>query len=490
MLDTIRALTKEDRDYPQRTWDLDWRRRVLNGRHYDLLAYEFHQERQAGGEYIPIAQRRPSARFALVRTVVRDSIALLFGEGRFPAIDCPEPDIRELLIDLVAETKLPRVMTDAAFRGSIGSVAVLMRVLKGRLFFNAIDSVFLTPEYDPDAPDTLVRVTETYRVKGKELLAAGYDGIEENETYWFRREWDSTDEAWFLPQKEADKRDGKAPVRDAARSVTHNLGFVPMVWVRNLPGPDEIDGAPTFPEELVRTSIEIDYLLSQNGRGLKYSLDPTLLIKEPAAPSGEIIKGAGNALVVDASGDAKLLEISGTASNAVLEWVRGLRELALEGAHGNRSNPDVLSGARSGVAMKLMHQALIWLADDLRASYGEDALLSLVRMVARASQQLEIKLLDGAPVKLDPAMRYALRWPDWFSPTNDDLAQEATSLVALVAGGLMSRETAIKRLAANYDISDVEAEQALIDGDAVKADARAAKQAKDLAAADPVATAA
>ncbi len=67
-----------------------------------------------------------------------------------------------------------------------------------------------------------------------------------------------------------------------AAAVTHRLGFVPMVWIRNLPGGDKIDGVCTF-EAAISTVMEMDYQFSQAGRGLKYAADPTLLIKEPAA---------------------------------------------------------------------------------------------------------------------------------------------------------------------------------------------------------------
>ena len=64
------------------------------------------------------------------------------------------------------------------------------------------------------------------------------------------------------------------------------LGFVPMVWIRNLPsGTDDVDGECTF-EAAISTIMEMDYQLSQAGRGLKYASDPTLLIKEPAISEG------------------------------------------------------------------------------------------------------------------------------------------------------------------------------------------------------------
>ena len=91
------------------------------------------------------------------------------------------------------------------------------------------------------------------------------------------------------------------------------------------------------------------------------------------------MRGGGNALVVSEKGDARLLEIDGTASAAVIEYVRVLREMALEAVHGNRASPERLSAAQSGRAMEMMNQGLVWLADNLRVSYG-DAVLKLARM--------------------------------------------------------------------------------------------------------------
>jgi hypothetical protein len=72
-----------------------------------------------------------------------------------------------------------------------------------------------------------------------------------------------------------------------------------------------------------------------------------LMIREPAGPQGDLVRGGGNALVLGENGDAKLLEIGGTASAAVIEYVRTLRELALEGVHGNRSSADRFAAAQS-----------------------------------------------------------------------------------------------------------------------------------------------
>ncbi len=465
MFETICDLIPRDADYSPRSRMLDVLRRVLDGTLYDVLPYQFHEERGAGGEYVPLRNRKPSVRYALSRIVVEDSVALLFSEGHFPAIDSPDATVRGVLADVVKDCRLNQVMIEAAIRGSVGSAAILMRVLRGRLFFSTLETTFLTPVWDPEAPDTLAAVTERYKVTGAQLAAEGYAIDDPSAEYWFQRRWDEVSETWFVPVPVGS---AQAPEPDTARSVRHDLGFVPIVWVRNLPGPsasgDPNDGACTF-RAAIETQIEIDYQLSQAGRGLKYSSDPTLLIKEPASTDTEIVKGAGNALVVSEKGDAKLLEIGGTAAAAVLDYVRALREMALESIHGNRAHADRLTAAQSGRALELMNQGLIWLADMLRVSYGEGALLSLARMVLRVAQRFPLFVMGEAVPALDAAARLSLTWPRWVPPTADDRMKDAQTLATLAAAKQISQQTAVKSIAATYDIEDIPAELARIAAD-------------------------
>jgi hypothetical protein len=359
---TICDLIPHDADYPERTRTLDILRRVLDGTFYEVLPYEFHEERTSAGDYIPLRKRRPSVRYPMPRIVVEDSVALLFSEGHFPGIDSPDRAVRDALANIVRDARLNSIMTEAGLRGSIGSVAILLRVLRGRVFFDVMDTLYLTPHWDAEAPDTLDCVIEKYKVAGSVLAAQGYDIADPDATYWFMRCWDSRYETWYEPWTAGE---GLEPRIDQSRSVRHGLGFVPLAWIRNLPGGTAIDGACSF-RSAIDTSIEIDYQLSQAGRGLKYSSDPTLLIREPAGLDGDMVHGAANALVVSEKGDAKLLEIGGTASSAVIEYVRTLRELALESLHGNRADASRLTVPASGRALELMNQGLVWLADNLR----------------------------------------------------------------------------------------------------------------------------
>ena len=355
MFETICDTVPTDAGMPARVARLDILRRVLDGTIYDNLPYQFHEERNGAGEYVPLRLRRPSVRYGLSRIVVEDSVALLFSAGHFPVVECADSALARVLSDIISESRLNEVMIDAAIRGSVGSVAILLRVLKGRIFFTVLESQYLTPVWNVQAPDTLSRVTEKYKVTGADLAGQDYQNIDVSAVYWFQRTWDSEAETWCLPWLVNDP--SGQPVRDDVRSVKHGLGFVPLVWIRNLPGGDGVDGACTF-RAAIETNIEIDYQLSQAGRGLKYSSDPTLLIKEPATSDSEIVKGAGNALVVSEKGDAKLLEIGGTACEAVISYVRTLREFALESVHGNRASAERLTAAQSGRALAVSYTHL------------------------------------------------------------------------------------------------------------------------------------
>lgn len=461
MFQTIADSISVDGDYPERARKLALYQKILEGTFYDGLPYEFHEERTASGEYIPLRQRRPSVRYGLARLVVEDSVALLFSEGHFPSFDSPDADVRETLAAFCRDTKLNTVMVEAGLRGSVGSVALHLRVLKGRVFVDVLDTIYLRPEWDPSEPDCLLRVTETYKVSGANLRLQGFDVEDVGANYWFKRSWDAECERWFVPARVGAR---EAAAEDTGRTVRHGLGFVPLVWIRNLPGGKGVDGACTF-RSAIDTSIEIDYQLSQAGRGLKYSSDPTLLIKEPAGLDGTMVRGAANALVVSEKGDAKLLEIGGTASQAVIDYVRILRELALESLHGNRAEANRLTAPASGRALELMNQGLLWLADNLRVSYGQCALIELARLLLRASRVYSLRLEGKMIPALDCSAPITLRWPDWYPLDALDAQRTAETLILLVGAGQMSRETALRVLAANYDILDVGAEFGRIDAE-------------------------
>lgn len=458
-------LEQRDKDYPERSFWIDMYTRVLNGEIYEHLNTPFHVEFNQCNDYIPIHKRIPSVIYGLPEIIVNDSISMLFSESHFPQVDCNDEVLRETLQDIIKESRLNKTMIEAARIGSVGSVAILMQVLRNRMFFKALSTQYLTPEFDREAPDTLVRVVEKYKVRGYSLRDVGYsiEAAELNSWHWFQRDWDAISENVYLPWLCSDEE--AIPVLDESRSTRHELGFVPIVWIKNLPGGNGIDGRCTF-KSVIDIAIEIDYQLSMAGRALKYSADPRLVIINPADP-GQVIEGSGNALIVPKDGDAKMLEINGKAADAVIQYVRALREMGLEVVRGNRVNVDKISAAQSGRAMEMMNQSLVWLADELRISYGECGLLDLLKMIVRASKKIKLQVNGAAIPAMNEKEAITLRWPDWYPSTADDKQKDASTVVALTANKLISRETGIKILSKDYDIEEVQKEIGQINDDVI-----------------------
>jgi hypothetical protein len=495
MFKTIATQIPKDPDHDDRCHTLEIYDRILQGCFYDHLPSGFHEEVSGAGEYIPLRSRRPSVRYGLCRLVVEDSVALLFSEGHFPTAECEDEPVKEALADVVKDLRLNEIMMEAASTGSVGSVALHLRILQQadkksfRPFVDVKQTRYLTPEYDPAAPNVLARIREKYKVKGRALQDLGYliDDQDANTWFWFARDWDTAAEIWYSPWKMTARDDETSETRpytrDDGRTVVHDLGFVPWIWIKNLPGDlkilefqhgrpssgsnirySPIDGCCTF-AGAIDAMIEIDYQLSQVGRGLKYAMDPLLLLKEPAVPQdGQFVKGAGNAMIVGKDGSGEMLEIGGEAFTVVMDYVRALREFALESTHGNRTDPQKLATAQSGRAMELMNQSLIWLADKLRVSYGEGALLSLLKMTIAAHAKFPLTI-NGKQMIAIKAANVTLRWPRWYHSTAQDRKNVADTLKTHKESGHISRETAVKTIASDYDIEDVAAEIRAIEAD-------------------------
>lgn len=503
-----------DKDYPPRAILIDMFTRVLEGRLYDHIPYPFYREYEQD-RYIPLVNRRPSVRYPLCRMVVDDSVSLTFSDDHFPEAICShDKTVQDFIKDILDHTSLKLRMIEAATAGSVGSVVVIMRILEGKLFWEVKNTQYLTPIYNPANPEALLRLQEKYKVKAGALKALGYNIDEPNDgkDYWFIREWDAQSEIYYNPYPVTER--DTVPTVDTLRTVVHHLGFVPAVWIKNLPKPNSIDGYCTF-ELAIDSNIELDYQLSQAGRGLKYSSDPTTVLKlddsqtfnevnavqiadSPiilpdgssatiqGAPMGNaskrVVRSSNNALVVSKEEDVEMLEISGEACKAVLEYVRTLREFALEGIHGNRANADKVNAAQSGKAMQAMNQPLIWLAAKFRITYGQFGLLPLLEMALKATRVYEIILNNTIYKDLNQRVCISLKWPHWYPNTPADKQQIANTVKTLTDTQVMSKRTATQTIADDYNISDIEEEETQIAHDQAALQAQSPKLIETISA--------
>jgi len=477
---------KWDKDLSKRQKRIDLYTRVYNGTIYDHLEYFFFQERENGmnGNYIPIILRQPSVKINFCKLVADNSVSLLFGSEHFPKVMNDDPDLKATIADIVECYKLNKVMIRAATIGSTGSVVLLVCVIDNKLSVKSKNTKYMTPIFDKQ--DNLVKLIERYKVSGKQLVEQGYTNIEDQrKDYWFHREWDDAAETYYLPYCCDDKTPNIKV--DIERTTIHNLGFVPAIWIRNLPkiidSDDEgicIDGECTY-ASAIDAGIEIDYQLSQAGRALKYSADPLLVLKLEDEMtlqgnmtsaidmvSGQFVgsgsnrslpRSASNALMLSQEDEAKLLEINGEACKAVLEYVKHLREYLLETIHGTRTTDEKLNTVKSGTAMKAMNQELIWLTDKLRVSYG-DGYLQLIEMIIAISNSPGCSIIiEGKNVsQIKNNQKLKLAWPEWYPNTPADNVQNANALKTLSDAAILSKKTGTEFISEDFNINNIDSE--------------------------------
>lgn len=435
LLDKIKYAEWAGRRYRR----LDGMERFLEGKAYEHLAVPFHQEKETSGQYIPLRERRPSVIYNIPQIIVSRTSRLLFGGKHFPKFQTSEQEISDFLQNITDTSSLQQTMVEAARIGSVGSVAIVFYIKEGKYFFDVINPKFCLPKWDTNRE--LEELFIMYPVFGYDLVAVGYsiDDEDINEEFLFAKKFTKKEEIYYIPVKSEDFEGISKLNKDSSRSEEHRLGIVPAVWIKNLPPTNAIDGRCTF-ECILNMSIEIDYQLSQCGRGLKYNADPQLLVKEDSgseADDGITVRGTANTLFVGEKGDAKLLEIDGAGQKAVLEYVKQVRQYALEVAASSRKDPESSYGNMSGRAMEILDGDLIAMVGELRLTYGEAGLKELCIKMLKAADAIKLK-----PFKIPSDFNMELYWGNWFEPTPVDLVQLEQALTEAVQNQRMFQHEA------------------------------------------------
>ncbi len=457
------------------------RDKFIEGTFYDHLSYDFYAENDDSG-YVPIIERRPSVQYNLPRRTALSCARKLFSTRHVPrfALD-GDPELLAAINTLVAATQLRRRMLNIAFHGSIGSVAVTFTVSKreaGRvpaIDFDVWRGWQCAPSFDNQGELAKLRVCVP--TKGGKLGGTAFESprdsdgeeIESESGYWVVRDYLPDREVNYMPVAMDGLEDAESPfVSDAKlkefedrEPVVHGLGFVPGHWFVNLTGGDPPDGAATW-EAAKNIAIEIDYTASQLGRGIRYNAAPQLVVQGRlinASLGNRLVRSPSHVLQFDATrkeysgevtqgGDAKLLEMTGGGINSGLEYLKELRKLALEAIAMSRKDPDKLSAAQSGIAMMLIDEDYVDLADELMTNYGECGYLPLTKKLVIAAAKFGHPLFKS----IDALDELALNRPRVYPPGAGELMQLSTAFHMFLEDKVIDREQAEYLLDGQIDL--------------------------------------
>lgn len=456
--------------------------KYLNGSIYNSLRYPFTQNYTTSGSYIVTTKRRPSVLYKICKIIVDNSVSLVFGGNHFPKIEVNDnPKCEALIKDLIKELNFNNIFLQAAGWGSVGSVAILVQFINGSVKLKILKTSNLYPIFDPYDSNVLRSVSRRTVIKGYDLIQQGYEEIDAKKRYLVVQKWDCLSEVHYKPVEINSKKNmDDIPLKvDETRTIIHDIGEVPVIWIKNInPYSEDIDGECTF-ESAIPAQIEMDYQLSQAGRALKYAGDPQLVIQRGNGFIGEIelgqgsstpltmgefeqqnskiVRSASNAIEIESGGDVKLLEINGDATQAVLEYVKSLRKYALESVHGNRGDSERAGWAQSGKALEILNQPLIWLAERLRVTYGNYGLIKVINLIIKGSKKYPV-MIKGKKLSFTDSCYPELRWEDFYVSSAEEKQQKANTIKTYKDANLISTETAIKAISSEFGIKNVQNE--------------------------------
>jgi len=428
-----------------------------------------------GQRRVPLRLQKPSVQYDLPKLSVRRVTSMLFGEGKHPALafeiageaegeEDNEKAVASWLDEIAERSGLwPAVLLWSRLSLAVGSGCLTWSVVEGDLEFRVLRSQHCIPSFDPKRPRKLVGLELRYKF-AKVVREQSRDGAvtERLVDHWHREVWTADAHTVFVDAPVSDK--GQEPTWLVADEVQHGLGVVPAVWVRPLDDADEgaLDGEPMFEgvEDLVE---DIDRVLSQKSRALRYNLDPTRVWFGLSEKDEQNVRTAdGPAVSVSAKtdgADVTQLELNGSSLEVAEAHAAAQRARALETTRVVSPDPDkLLAAANSGKALEILYAPMLELCGELRTSFGA-ALKQLISQILDAVRSGPL----GAPGALAvppppiPAGKLCLRWGSYFAPTSQDQANATNIAVSAVRERLLDRETATRWLCKSLGISDVEA---------------------------------
>lgn len=428
-----------------------------------------------GGRRVPLRLQRPSVQYDLPKLSVRRVTSLLFGEGRHPTIafelrdegaedsaqdtasETIEKDVAKWLSDIAEKGELWRkALLWARLSLAMGSGCFVWSVVDGDVEFRVLRSLHCTPTFDKRRPGRLVALDLRYRFP-REVEERGAVRVVD---HWHRETWTPEAHTVFV---EVPCQPGKEPAWIVDEEVQHGLGCVPAVWVRPFDDADEgaFDGESMFTdiEDMVE---DIDRVLSQKSRALRYNLDPTRVwFGLTETDEAKVRNADGPAVSVSSKtegADVTQLELNGSSLEVAESHANAQRARALETLRIVSPDPDkLLAAANSGRALEILYAPMLELAGELRTAFGAAVKQLFGQILDAARGPLAARgALTLQPPAL-PAGAVCLHWGRYFAPTSLDQQTATTVATGAVSGGLLDRESATRWLCRELGISDVDA---------------------------------
>ena len=441
-------------------------------RNPDLEVYDsYYEARQyaglvpwenANGEdstHIPVRDRQPRIQLNLAKMLSSRVGSKLIGKNGFPKLEIEDdPDTEDYIRAVIQTSRLKAVLAEPVRRMlNTGSCFVKFSIVNGQWKMNHYLAKWCFPKFD--------------EVGGLESIEIKYVYDDEED----RDQRNQPKKKWFKLALTKDKdvlydnpefSRGSDPTFKVVKSVQHNLGFVQGEWLKTSDVPNSVDG-PAMVADLMGFIDELNYSFSQSSMAIQYNQDPQLILNNMDEDDLEkLFRSSAKGWNLGKDGDAKFLEAGMSGVEAANEFRNNMRLSIQDIARIVLLDPEKIVGhAQSGKAMEVLHGPLVELIEEIRPNL-EKSLVSLVLKMAATNMAVS-KSGGISPIPIPKgyapkSLNLIAKWPEIFPMTLEDLQKKVSIANSVATANIISRETAMKWIAKDFGIEDIEEEKAKI----------------------------
>lgn len=261
-------------------------------KHLHVLESYVHGTQYAGrpdffSANVPLWERAPCIVYPIARAAIDSNVDLVLGEKTFPAISVPPIDselsddpgdeeaqkeeaelVNRWLTMFEHYARLRPVATELfASAQGCGSACAIVGIRSGRIVVDTTRAAWCTPTLDADGAVTTLEIEYPYLTQAKDSGGAWIV-----EAMMYRRVIDEQKDVTYKPAKIVDG----PPKWSASVTITHNLGFCPVIWYAHQKGCSTVadfDGHAIH-ACLLDEITALDFTLSQKHRAAMYAGDP------------------------------------------------------------------------------------------------------------------------------------------------------------------------------------------------------------------------
>lgn len=399
-----------------------------------------------------LRKRKPSVQCRITKQVIDTVCAYLFGEGNAPVWDAENetPEIKQRLQEIISfsgiEWKYNQLARQAALTGTVA--IAFHQFSNGRMDIEVLHAEHCIPKFGYENRNLAIE----NNIDFDDLLSLDHYWIENapnGEKYVHRRTWTLKDLNVYKPRPHSFTNLDDSWVVDQEASVKHNLGFVPVAWIRLIEADGDVDGVPILSSAEFAIEDEINYTLSQLGRAIQYTSEPkTIFTDVDNLDITKLDTGSSKSWRLQSSpitggkqAKVELLEMSGTGQEKGFEYVDKIRWAIYQAARVVEHNPESFAGVLSGTALKLQLTPMVAMINDVRPQFEK----GIGRLL---SKMMHVNGFKNVSV--------IATWPDVVPRTDSDLQMMVSSIIQLLDFNLITERTAVSFIAPFFGIDDVD----------------------------------